>query len=112
MTRIEVLQQLLEFTRDPADCARDLATFPWDSPPLVVLERRHVHRVLERFLSSDLSAEQVQSWADAIELRDDIDFERGKEELLGETVTLLATPEINEPLTPELARNLQARLAN
>lgn len=76
--RIELLGYLLAAKTPLAPLAAALASYEWDSPPLVVLRREHVVSVLQRFLAGEVQAGFVREWADLVEVRDDIEFEQGR----------------------------------
>jgi len=103
--RMRVLLDLIE-RRVPLNAAvqavRDL---DWDSDiELVVLTRRHVQAMLHAYEDGALSATDVTTWADGLESRDDVGFERGHEDELRQFLFEAATPEINEPITLDFAR--------
>jgi hypothetical protein len=73
--RRTVLVNLICFSQPLAELEARLAQFPWDcDEPLVVLTTGHLRSVLDRFLAGEMTAEQVEEWANLIELRDDIDY--------------------------------------
>jgi hypothetical protein len=107
--RSELIALLVE-GRFPIDQIRnELATYPWDADePLVVLERRHVTTVLQRYLRGELTSEQVGSWAEALELRDDIGFPEQDCATLQHLIFVLANPDVNGNLTLDVAEALLA----
>ena len=54
-----------------------LAQFPWDweEPPLATLNGPAVASILRRYEKGELTAEQVETWANLVEVRDDIEFD-------------------------------------
>jgi hypothetical protein len=81
--------------------------FAWDSDEeLVTLTRAHVGSVLERYVRSELSRDEVGAWAEAIEGRDDIGLEAGHRDLLKSILFELANAPIKRRLSPLLARKL------
>lgn len=110
MTRIELLDALLAARTPLAPLAVGLAQFAWNSPPLVVLRRAHVASLLQRFLAGEVQAGFVREWADLVEMRDDIEFEKGHSDVLTDALFTLATPEAQGPLDAEVARSLASRL--
>lgn len=107
-----VLQELVSARGDVPGLARDLRTFPgWDVEPLVTLEASDVISILERFLRGDLSSDDVGIWADALEVRDDVEFGDDAENGVITAIFLLATEIVGDrPVTPERARELIAEL--
>jgi hypothetical protein len=97
-----------ELPLDPALAV--LSQEPWDCEnPLLRFNANHVAAVLRRYIRGDLSAEQVTDWADLIECREDLAPVAGQE-FLQEVVFRLANPSLREPVTPELARSIEAEL--
>ncbi len=111
-TRKELLSQLLARTRPAAPILGELAEFGWDSDrDLVVLTREHLKEVLREFAQGALSADDVQTWAEALEAREDIGFEAGQDEILKCVVFALANPAICEPLSLQAANRILAQLS-
>jgi len=112
--RAEVLRAVIALRGDFGPLARELASFGWDWPadePLVVLTRRDVIAVIDRFLAGGLSAGDLESWAECLECRDDLGYEDGNERRKVQAVFWLANPEINAALTPEWVSEVRAGLA-
>ena len=88
-----------------------LLAFDWNAAPnLVTLSPAKVIGVLDRYLSGDVSAREIQRWAKGIEVREDIAFPPLFDTVLKELFFELANPEINRPLTPETVREWSERL--
>ena len=86
----------------------DLAPFGWDCErPLFEVRAEHVKHVLELFLQDETGSTNVELWADAIELRDDLTF---SSDPVREAVHVLANPVLEGPLDSSLAKALLARL--
>ena len=73
---------------------------PFDSDEQIILNVSHIRSVLKRYLSGDVTAEQVLDWADFIEMRDDIDY---SDPAVNQAIYVLATPELEGELTPASA---------
>jgi hypothetical protein len=100
--RQQALVNLLEFTTDIDVLTKTLRQFPWDAEStLAILTRRQLAKVLRRFQEGHLTSKELEAWANAIEGREDIDFESGYEDRLQETIYCLANPLLTEPLTKE-----------
>lgn len=108
-SRQECLRDLVRLAA-PLDRLRgELAQHPWDSPvPFVTLCAGDVVRVLDRFLKGELTASAVEEWADALEMREDVTFEK---ELVKEAIFDLANPVLQGALTLEVASRWLDRLA-
>lgn len=110
-SRSEVLRALIDYRLPIEPVLAELAAFEWDSAKdLAILEGADILRVLRRYLSGALTAEQVVDWADLVECREDIGFQNGQKEELSNVIFRLANPNINGPVTLELARQIQLDL--
>lgn len=108
--RTALLDALIHLRAPVADLAAELRGFPWDraSWDLVELSPAIAIDVLTRFVSGEVSVQQIVSWADEIEMRDDIDYDAPFPDLLFE----FSAPEINGAVTPEKAREWIERLSS
>jgi hypothetical protein len=109
--RAEILETLLGCRTAPEQALRRLRSYPWDSEVLVYARADHLLSVLRRFQAGELGAAEVEEWANAIEMRDDIGFEAGSKEVVRDAIHALANPELAGPLTQEVGRNLVDRLS-
>ncbi len=111
MTREQLLEALLVLKSSLHETLSDLAEFGWDcESELVQLKRDHIIEILERFQHGEISGKDVTAWADAVESRDDIGFEKGCEEILTDVINELANPELTRPLSSETANEWTYRL--
>ena len=100
--RAKVLTDLLEFNCDISEVRTKLSCLKWDSESdLVVASTDHLRRVLVAFLNEELSATDLEKWAELIEMREDIDYEE-----IADQFYKLANPLLTDALTKDLARNL------
>ena len=77
----------------PSSDLKQLQDFGWDSNEiLVVLTTTDAKAILERHLNGDLSLDDLVTWANQIEGRDDVGFEAGHEKTLGSFIFELANP--------------------
>jgi hypothetical protein len=111
--RAEILQELARFEMPSGPLLLELQSFGWDWPdaPLLILKREDFLRVIDRFLAGQVSATQLQQWAENLEVREDVDFDESDRELLDHIFFRIATPMINEPLTQEVVRGMRDKLA-
>ena len=85
-----------------------LRAYGWGaSGELVVLTAVDAIRLLERFLRGELTARQVEHWAELLEMRDDVAYEERWSNELRQLLFVLANPEVNETITPSLAIRLR-----
>lgn len=82
----------------------------WSSEPLLVLTAEHFISIMDRFLSGQLSADQVEEWAENLEQREDVAFSSERKEILDEMLFCLANPSINYEITRESIGRLKQRL--
>jgi hypothetical protein len=107
-----VLRDLVSSRDDISVLARQLRAFKgWDVEPLVTLSGPDIVRVLGRYLRGDLSAEEVGIWAEALEVRDDVEYGDDAENGVLTAVFQLASKGMGAcPVTPASARRLIAEL--
>jgi hypothetical protein len=106
MSRINLLQSLVQFDRPLNKVLSDLNQIDWDSEQeLVILKRDQIAIILQRYLKGDLQSTEVEDWANAIECREDIGYEEGYEDLLRDLVYELANPLLTRSLSPNIAEN-------
>jgi hypothetical protein len=93
-TRLAVLKSLIGLV-DPIDeLKNDLSHFSWDSEEeLVGLTVSDLTGVLNRYIEGFLNEETLAEWANAIEGRDDIGFEKSSHEALRNAINILANPD-------------------
>ena len=82
----------------------------WSETPVVVLTADHILSVLQRFQSGELTAADVEAWADLIECREDIDYQPERDEEILEAIYVLANPVLNGPLDEALTDQVIASL--
>jgi|SRR4051794_35833912 hypothetical protein len=105
MTREEAVQSLVRLDQ-PLPLLRDsLAAFPWDweGEPLATVRGREVAFILRRYVAGDLTGEQVETWANLVEVRDDIEFDAEA----ADAIFCLANPVINGPIASSAPRLLE-----
>jgi hypothetical protein len=91
--RPDVPEMLVECAVPLDDSARALRKFEWDyDGPAFFVTRLHAASVAERYLKGNLSANNIELWANLPEGRDDISFESGYEKELSTFIYELANP--------------------
>jgi hypothetical protein len=110
-SRTTALKNLIALRAPVGEAIQALREFPWDSEQeLVQLTSAATLSILHRFIEGELSAADIQEWADALEVRDDVGLEAANEEGLRELIFEIATPELSEPFTVAVAQHWQSRL--
>lgn len=106
INRKKILQDLVEFRKPPSEMYAVLSIFEWDSDEeLIQMERRHIAVVLQKYISGEISSEEIEDWANLIEGRDDVDYAE-----VAEILHILANPAITHQLTPSVAASLVDKL--
>jgi hypothetical protein len=108
--RMELLQQLVNFSMPLPAIVSSLSQMEWDSEPLVTLSHQAVKNVLQRYIAHEFNGKDIEDWANAIEGRDDISFESNSENIIGEILFELANPLLTQPLSEQRALLLASRL--
>ena len=107
-SRRSTLEDLFALRRPLAAVRTQLAEHPWDSKQeLVTLLPVHVVGVLDRFAAGEITAADVEAWAEAIECREDVALAN---EVVAQALFRLANPLINEPITLASAARMVAVL--
>ncbi len=95
--RKQVLQALITFSSPLEFLSQELRQFEWDyEGKPVIVKPIHIVKIINRFLSGDLNAKDVEDWANLIECREDLAFNH---EQLEKIIYALANPEIEGELT-------------
>jgi hypothetical protein len=90
INRLGLVEDLLKNSKPLHKIVAQLATLSWDyDGDCVTLKRMHIFSILERYRLNQLSAEEVEYWANQIESREDIVFEEGWEQEIGDVISLL-----------------------
>jgi len=97
--RRQLLIELIEYRKSPAELSNALSAFDWDcNKELVQLEKKHLLAVLGQYVNGKLSAMEVEDWANTIECREDIDYNE-----VANVIHILANPSLTHSLTKSLA---------
>ena len=109
----EILHELVRFEKPSGPLMRELQSFGWDwsgDAPLLILKKEDLLRIIDRCLAREISAEQLQEWAENLEVREDVAFYEEESDLIDSVFFRMATPEIHEPLTQESVRRIRVEL--
>lgn len=98
MNRREVLNALIRFEQPIADLEVAVSQLDWDAEADAILTRKDIASVVSRFLAGQLTAAQVERWANLLECREDIDFEPRYEGPVADAVFDLANPDLQGSL--------------
>lgn len=107
----EVLVALLEYKFSWMTLSRELDELGgMNSGTTVRILPSHIASVLNRFVNNELSALDVEEWANIIEMREEVVYGQENEQQLKEVVWELANPSLSAPLTIDRARELISAL--
>jgi trans-2-enoyl-CoA reductase len=102
--RKAVLEKLVNFNAPIKSIGNSLSKFPWDcDKELVTLDIKKIENVMQLYIAGELTAIDLEDWANLIECRDDIEFEKEHVETIQKIIYGLANPQINEPITRDRA---------
>jgi hypothetical protein len=75
--RTAALRALIRLERPLGEAIDEVRSFPydWDGEPLETLTHADLATILRRWRSGELGADNVEGWANALECRDDVQFE-------------------------------------
>jgi hypothetical protein len=102
--RAEILRELVRYEKPTEPLMRELSSFGWDwseDTPLLVLKKEDLLRIIDRFLADQITAAQLQEWAENLEVREDVAFDDQERDVIDDVFFRIATPMIHEPLTAE-----------
>ncbi len=103
--RKEILTDLISLLDDVEILQHELINFSWDiEEPLVLFQKSNLIKVLNKFFSSEINLAVLEKWANAIECREDIEFENDD---LQEIISEIANPTLYEITSEKLLNYLQ-----
>jgi hypothetical protein len=80
--------------------------------PLATLTGANVISILDRYLSGDLTSQQVADWADLVECREDIELPEAGAVSISDAVFHLANPNLRGELTLQVAERMRSALSS
>ena len=97
--RIELVKAAVERTMPASEARESLAAYPHDYLGVPYLLRtEHIGAALRSFLTGEMTAQELQEWAELLEFRDDIEIAGEAEaetDLIFNILMLLANPELD-----------------
>ena len=113
INRMALVQALVSLSGPVHDNLRQLAALDGDDDgETATLTRADLISVLKRYRDGKLTALEVEEWANAIENRDDIDFDPDHESEIDDIMYDLANPTLDHQLSPALAGKFLAQLSS
>ena len=100
MTRKLILQNLIEFNSSVKILEKELSNFDWDfdGEPTIIY-KHHIENSLKSYCNETLSKEDLEAWANLIECREDLDYEKPYYELIETIIYELANPDLCGDIT-------------
>ena len=97
--RTEILDDLINFDSNISSLTKELSVFFFFfEQPFLVIGSDNVVKVLDKLSEGEITRKDIEDWANAIECREDVDFES---EPVKEIIHELANPLISEDLTTD-----------
>lgn len=104
MNRKLALEALIEMTVPISEAVSRMSQFPWDSEEaLALLTPAHLERALVLFMRNKLSVSDIETWANALECREDLD---SSTPVVDEVLYELANPLLTHALSLQRATHL------
>lgn len=94
MDRLKILEKLINFDTPILELKKQLGDFSWDSEPLVILKKDNINNIIQKFKDKKISQNDFIEWANMVECRDDIEFERKYEKQIKEAIFCIANPDL------------------
>lgn len=105
--RLDAVRSLAEYSRSLTEISDHLNTFKWDyEGQLFCFSKGHIVSVLERYLSGEFTSKNIEEWANIVECREDIYFDKDYEEKIENVIYELANPILTRFLDPFRARDI------
>ena len=110
--RLSAVRDLLSLSRPIQETVSQLASMGWDYVgECAVLTRGHLVSVLQRYLDGDLSEIDIETWANHVEGREDVQIDLGEEQEIENILYELANPVLTQSLDQTRAKALLAELS-
>lgn len=111
MNRLAVVRDLLELSKPLEEISAQLAAMRWDyDGDGIELTRSHLVAALRRYIDDQLSASDIEVWANGIEGREDIRFEAEWGQEVEDVLYELANPTLTQVLDRDRARVILDKL--
>lgn len=109
--RKDILKNLVEFSEPLEALTKELAqlNFDYDGKPFIMTVT-HLKSIIARFLSGELSAKELENWANLLECREDIAYEQTSDKKIEETIHIFANPELEGVITFESCKKIFSAL--
>ena len=106
--RKEILIDLVQNKREVSSLKKELSYYPWDcEKPLYTVDWDDISGVLDQYLLGITDSSSLENWANAIESREDLDFEN---EEVQQIIIEIANPILFGLITREKIENYRKKL--
>ena len=82
----------------------------WTETDVPILKREHLLDAIRRFKEGNLSASDLYTWAEFLEMHEFLEYEENYSEQIVNVLFELANPEINQNINITLCNNLEKTL--
>ncbi len=109
--RLGFVMDLVLIRKPIHECLKNLNKFEWDykkSP--FVLNIFTIKNILLKYISGEISGNDLYLWAESIEMREDIDYDDKDREDISMIMSTLSNPEINGRITTDLVNGLLSEI--
>ena len=95
MNRTEVLKNLAVLSMPTAKLKNELHKFSWDSEnPLIVFKKEYLLQVIDKFQKNKITLSELIEWANLLEVREDIEYEKPYDAQINKIIFTIANPEL------------------
>ena len=102
--RKDILTDLICFNGNLTELQSELSQYSWDvEEPILIIGKSDFSNVIKKCVDGKITFGELENWANAIECRDDLDFEV---EEIQEIIFELASPEINGEITKQRLKEI------
>jgi hypothetical protein len=105
-----LLGDLITLSASSADRDELNAFFDWDGEPVMEMTVANMVSVLDRYLSREVTSQQLEDWAESLVGRSDVALQSDAEELIKQVLFEISTPEINFKISPSQVSVWRRRL--
>ncbi|MCI5060220.1 MAG: hypothetical protein MRY79_04020 [Alphaproteobacteria bacterium] len=105
--RKKMLGNFINFEGDLQQISKQILEHGWDyEGDPVIITKENVRNVLQNYIEGKITSEDVQKWADFLEVREDVDYFEHDEDVLSQIIHELANPDIEGVLSLDRAKNV------
>lgn len=100
--RLRAVRRLVQMELSVEQAIEELRQFEWDFEGLpFLLTRTHLESAIMRYLNDEISSNQLEAWADALEMREDVSYDKNDKDWIEEVIRDFANPTLNGAITKQ-----------